>query len=573
MRSLMMLLVVMGLAVFTPAFAQEAKPVSEPGGSQPEAPATVLRATTRMVVLDVVATDKHGKPVTDLKAGDFTVLDKGRQQEIKAFEFQQPARGPAGASVAPAALKLPANVFTNNQFTREPKTLNVILLDAMNTTPMSVRWHMLRFLETMPAGQRVAVYTLNGKLRMLQDFTSDPELLREALKNHKTERSAVPGSPSTGPKDQSLSLEAFANNPLGAGLQESLQRFTDEETGYANCIHFELTAQSLQKIAQTLAGYAGRKNMIWVAGSVPFRFLDDDYQKKPRCWFDSEELLQRTYDALGDAGIAVYPVDAAGLAVFGLDASTSGPSGPARRQSDYGVELSRQSSANAQNHFAMAEMARATGGKAFYDRNDLNTAIKNGITDGSTYYLLGYYPSDKNWDGKFRKVEVKVNRPDINLRHRPGYYAIDKQSDAKDRKARESAVAGALDIANPAATTLLFTAAVTPPSGQTGGKMVVKYNIDPHSILFESGANGLQHADVTCWVRAFNEKGDPLKATSQTSSASLKPDTYQRVLKTAFPCTAEMELPAGKYVLRFAVRDERAGLMGTANGKVTIAEE
>lgn len=98
----------------------------------------------------------------------------------------------------------------------------------------------------------------------------------------------------------------------------------------------------------------------------------------------------------------------------------------------------------------------------------------------------------------------------------------------------------------------------------------MNYNIDSSSISFEKGADGLHHAALACYVRAFSEEGEPIKAVKQLSEAALKPATYQRIMSEGFPCTTITDLSPGKYQLRFAVRDERTGLTGSANGKVSI---
>ncbi len=576
MRSLMMLLVVMGLAVFTPAFAQEAKPVSEPGGSQPEAPATVLRATTRMVVLDVVATDKHGNPVTDLKAGDFTVLEKDKEQTIRSFSFEQSASAPGQQSAFPSAMKFPPNVFSNIKFTQEPKTLNVVLLDALNTTMPNqsfIRQQMIKFLDTMPAGQLTAVYVLNRNLHLLQDFTSDPRVLRQVARNFRPERSAVPDGATGGAKDEFLSPGALWDNPLAGGFQESMLRFLANKAQYNYDIQLELTIQAFQVITRTLGAYSGRKNIIWISGGFPLRFVPQNGRQRDSCGENCRKML-RTYSVLADNHIAVYPVDANGLVVVGLTAQDASYDSVGTFEAHPGPPnaISAQYDQFAALHLSMEELASRTGGKAFYNRNDLGTAIQKGINDGSTYYLIGYYPSDKNWDGEFRKIQVKVKRSGINLRYRPGYYAIDSQVEAQGSTARDKDLADALDLSNPPSTMLYFTASLTPPSARTGNKLGVNYHLDAHAINFEQGADGLRHPTVGCYVQAFSQDGKPVKTERKLPTIALKPEVYQQVMKTALPCTVELELPAGNYWLRFAVRDERTGLMGTANGKVTIGE-
>ena len=125
-------------------------------------------------------------------------------------------------------------------------------------------------------------------------------------------------------------------------------------------------------------------------------------------------------------------------------------------------------SAQLQNvHGTMRDMADRTGGMAFYNTNGLDGAIRKSIEDGSTYYTLAYYPEDKNWNGKFRKIQVKVNRSGVKLRHRMGYYAVDPRLFAdQNQKQQESAFGLALNLDSPISTGLPFNALVIPPVGE-----------------------------------------------------------------------------------------------------------
>src|SRR5215470_8390562 len=158
-----------------PAQAQEQKPAPVYES------ATVLKSITRLVVVDVVATDKHGA-VTDLQRDDFTILEDGKEQRVRVFNFQQPPVHVAANS--PTPVKLPENVYSNVPRYSPSSALNVLLLDALNTNLPNqayVRGEMIRYLEKMPEGQPVAVYMLGTKLTLLQDFTSDPAVLRNVV--------------------------------------------------------------------------------------------------------------------------------------------------------------------------------------------------------------------------------------------------------------------------------------------------------------------------------------------------------------------------------------------------------
>src|SRR5262245_634255 len=168
--------------------------------------ATVLKAITRLVVVDVVATDKKGNAVTDLERRDFTILEDGTEQQVRVFSFQQPVLRGAGAA-APPGHTLPANVFTNVPRYNTSSALNVVLLDGLNTTlphQAYVRDQMIHYLEKMPEGQPVAIYTLGSKLTLLQDFTSDPEVLKEVVKRLKGKISPLLDNPGGGPQAELL---------------------------------------------------------------------------------------------------------------------------------------------------------------------------------------------------------------------------------------------------------------------------------------------------------------------------------------------------------------------------------
>ena len=226
-----------------------------------------------------------------------------------------------------------------------------------------------------------------------------------------------------------------------------------------------------------------------------------------------------------------------------------------------------------QAHSNMMDIAQKTGGRAFYNRNDIDNALQTGVDDGSTYYAVGYYPENKDWNGKFRKIEVTSSRPDIKLRYRTGYFAVDKIAYAKGHAQQGDAeFSQALELDSPVATEMQFEATVLPPSPETENKISIQYRIDPRSIEFDLRDDGLEHAQIDCAVRAFPVKklDKSLKTDGTRINAGLKPDVYARIVTTYFPCRLNVDLPAGDYILRLAVRDSGTGLVGTANARLTV---
>jgi hypothetical protein len=290
-------------------------------------------------------------------------------------------------------------------------------------------------------------------------------------------------------------------------------------------------------------------------------------------------------DLLANAQVAVYPVDAGAVgshdsysSLSNTDSNGNYLGNSARGAIRNGIggsaqasEISNASETAINSHSTMNSVAEQTGGKAFYNTNDLNRAIRDSMEDGSTYYTLGYYPENKDWDGRFRRISLKVNRPGIKLHYRQGFYAVEPKVYAKqDPKIQAIDMGSALDISNPISTALPFQAVVIPPSTQNGNKVQINFGIDAHAIGFELKEDGLQHAAVDCGVRAYSKTGESLKLQGNTFNAALTPEQYQKVMKAIFPCNQTLELPPGEYLLRLAVRDTNNGLIGTANGNATV---
>lgn len=557
-----------------------------PQGGESNAPvyesATVLKTTTRLVVVDVVATNKKGEAVTDLERQDFTVLEDGKEQTVRVFSFQQP-RSPATGqtSAAAAAPRVPDNVFSNAPRSSPGSALNVVLMDALNTTAPHqayVRDQMIKFLGKMPQGRPVAVYTLGSKLTLLQDFTSDPETLRDVVKKLKGNISPLLDNPAGGPEQELLPPGVADSGLLPAAMLQSMMQFEQERTSFQTDLRVTYTLSALNAIARSLSGYPGRKNLIWLSEAFPIS-IDPNMELTGDVFAGTRNYgpqIAATADNLIDAEIAIYPVDARGLVTSSVfDAASTGRDkfGRSMNGPRMGTAISNEAAQLQNVHGTMNDMAERTGGRAFYNRNDIDGVIGKSIDDGSTYYTLAYYPENKDWNGKFRKIQVKVNRPGVNLRHRLGYYAVDPKVFAEQNKNHQGILFGeALSPDSPVATGLRFDARVTQPSAQTQNKVLVEYALDAHAMSFDHQADGLQHAQVVCVVQAYNSKGKLIKTEGGTITASLKPDTYSKVMRSGFPCKQLIELPPGSYLLRFGVRDDSTGLIGTANGKVTVTQ-
>jgi len=541
--------------------------------------ATVLKSITRLVVVDVVATDKEGA-VTDLKQDDFSILEDGKEQKIRVFNFQQPHANPPG-TVAVAASKPPENIYSNVARFSASSALNILLLDALNTNlphQAYVRDQMIRYLEKMPEGQPVAVYMLSTKLTLLQDFTDDPAVLKKVATGIKSNMSPLLDNPAGGPDVELLPAGLADSGLMPAQMFSAMQSFEQERVAFQTDMRLTYTLNALTSIARSLSGYPGRKNLIWISEAFPLS-IDPNMELTGDTFAGTRNYgpqIAEAADSLIDAQIAMYPIDARGLVPPSMfDASNTGRDKFGRSMARPGRMASAISaeSAQLQNvHGAMQDMADRTGGRAFYNTNGIDAAIRKSIEDGSTYYTLAYYPENKNWNGKFRKIHIKVNRSGVKLRYRMGYYAVDPTLFAeKNQKQQDSAFALALSPDSPIATGLPFNALVMPPAEATPKTVRVNFGVDPHAISFERLPDGLQHAQLECTVQAFSAKGKLVRGVATTVKAALKPETFSKVMQDTFPCQQAIDLDPGNYYLRLGVRDSRTGLIGTTNANVAVA--
>jgi VWFA-related protein len=263
----------------------------------------VIRVSTRIVEVSVIARDKKGSPIRDLTKGDFVLFDNGKPRSISAFSVD--------SSDAPVASREPLapNVFSNQPPARR-SNVTILLLDGMNTEPVDQARSLpqiVSFLETIPRGDHVAIYTfgLSG-LRILQDFTTDSARLKKAISDYRLRESGL-GAQTVGAEPaQPNSFEAFAQN--SAVKFEMLQLR----------LRVQRTLDALRAIANHVAGVHGRKSLVWVSSAFPFTFGLEEATARGVLASDVErgnfnyEVTQAML-AFQRANLAIYPVDARGL--------------------------------------------------------------------------------------------------------------------------------------------------------------------------------------------------------------------------------------------------------------------
>lgn len=566
--------------------------------------AAPLKVNTRMVIVDVVARDKKGNPIISLQPSDLRILEDGKEQEIKTFTFYKPSLAPSspGGDAAFVPADLPANHFGNAPRFSSDLALNIILLDSINSNLLNqayVRTEMIKFLEKLPQGQPVAIFTLGRKLQLIQDFTTDQSALKRTIHAFKGE-SPVLSQNSVGTSEVSMAptgtaAQTLMSNPVTAAFLARIQDFAEDSTADQTDMRIRYTFEALTSLGKTLSHYSGRKNLIWISESVPMNIFADfntitrDNPNSDRQPGGGITLGQNTgykrdhqfgnqlaelANLLADAQVAVYPIDARGLVgspLYNVANNLSGQGGVGLGGLSMKAE-GKQAEELYQSHSSMLDIADKTGGKAYYNRNDIDNALSDGISDGSTYYTVGYYPRNRKWDGRFRKIEVKSRLSGAHLRYRTGYYALDRDAyAARHPEQSDRDFSHALSFDSPVNTALQFRAALLPPTAGSS-TLVLRYTVDPQSINFTLGPDGMQHARVDCAVRVYDrDKPDkPLKTEATKVEAVLKPEVYEKIVHSFFPCELKIDVSPGRYVLRLGVRDKGTDKIGTANAEVTM---
>jgi len=547
-----------------------------------DVPGIAIRANTRLVVVDVVVTSKGGLPVPALKPDDFTIEENGKKQKISVFV-------PPGISNKPAAAQLPPGVLSNHPEDVAPAGApTVLLLDATNSSFLNqayARSQMLQYVtEQSNAGHPIAVVTLTDRLRLLQEFTTDPQVLLKAIRDFRPQSPILTGS--TAPP---VSESGGEGGSFIAAAGAAIASFSNIQIGYNLERRTLITIDAMRDLVRMLGGLPGRKNVVWLTASLPFDLIPED-----RNVSDAELMAdlpgqgrqrsvsvngagslasearslhgQEIKDAesqLASANIAIYPVDLRGL-VSGMESLAA--RSEAHSTDIHGAGLANaalgRSEAMATSQDTMREVAQETGGKAYMNENEIKQGVALALADDKASYSIGYYPENKKWDGKYRSLKIKVSQPDTEVRYRKGYYAVDSTQPPKNSN-YDADVLAALTFDAPA-TQISFMAQAKPTDP---GKMRVIFKVDAHTLSVEdSGSN--KAFNVSFYATVWGSGDKSLATHGIKVDRSFDAATYQQILDHGMLVPIDLEVPAGGTELRLAVLDNKTGFIGTVSGPI-----
>jgi VWFA-related protein len=546
-----------GLAL---AWLAGARPLAKGQRPATDPQTAAIKSEVRLVLVDVVVTESGRRPAGGLRKEDFQVAEDGHPQTISFFEEHK------DVTPKPVSLpSMPADVFTNYPTTATTDSVNVLLLDSLNTQARDqtyIRPQMEKYLQAAiaaPTGARLAIFTLGSRLRMVRGFTADSSASLAALSDPKsgTEPKFEPQIASPHREVSEAAVCAGIRSPVG--LEACLQ-FLAEERGARAGDRVGMTLQAFQALARYLAPIPGRKNVIWVAGSFPIRFFPDSGTRGKFTIPRPTGVQQQTADLLTADQVAVYPILASGL-----DTET------VYDPNNAGKPIEAAAGDRGFSQIAMETLARDTGGKAFYNTNGLSEAISEAIANGSHYYTLAYTPTNENVDGKYRHIEVKVAGT-YQASYRRGYVAENLASHSNDG-GKNDALAPLMNFGMPDFSQILYKVRVTilkevrPASTERAA--VVRYGLDfaitPTDLHLETSADGVRRGKIEVMLVVYDQAGQALNSFRKRSEIVLDPTTYAEVARIGLQMHREIDIPHTGVLLRSGLYDlnsEKAGTMG-----------
>lgn len=536
--------------------AQEKSPT--PVSKSPQQ-AFILRSTTNEVLVDVRVYDKAGKPVTDLKPSDFRVTEDGVPQTIRDFSLEDveklaQATGENEKTQVIDLAKLPPQV--NAEQVLQDHRLLVFFFDMSSMQPDE----LMRALKAsgdfvtnhMTPADLIAVVTYSASLRVTQDFTNNRDSLKKAL------RAILLGDQSSTLATNGAIGEAGGTDANGMEIvtQDVSDAFTPDETEF-NIFNTDEKLAAIESLATMLRSVPGRKSVIHFSSGIT------------RTGQENQATLRAATDAANQADVSLYTMDARGLAALppGGDASASSPSGTAIYS---GSAVASQVSSLQGSRETLAALSADTGGRTFYDLNDFAPAFEEVQRENSSYYLLGYSPTNTHTDGRFRHIRVEVARPGLKVQARPGYFAP-KNFRQFNRQEKEVQLEQVMDLDVPFVDLpfVVETAYFRRPDKKFTVVLAAKIPGSQVAFMKKSGKHETEFDFAWKITDAQNHTAGALR---DTLPVRLTNDTYDEIIGSNLFYEGEVILPSGKYSLKAVVRENESGKIGTFETPIVVPD-
>ena len=538
-----------------PSFAQQAQP-QPPADAQAQTkpPASSIRVTSELVLANVVVRDKKGNLIRDLKKEDFTLFEDGKKQQISTFDFenvdQLETAGGAEKTVTGETPETagPAGVLKKSDapvMNARDRRVIVLFFDFSAMEPDQID----RCVESakkyingqMRPADIVALVSLSTNMRVDLDFTDDKPKILSVLSSY-----------------ASGSGEGFAMGDTGSseGAAETGGSFTPDDTDY-NTFSADWKLLALQSTMQALGKIEQKKSLIYFSNGIS------------QTGSDNQSALRAATAAAVKNNVSIYPVDVRGLQAFppGGEAQSASLHG----QSAYnGNAVLNDLSGNAASQETLSTLAADTGGKAFFDSNDFSGVFTQVQKDSSAYYVLGFTSTNPLKDGHYRRLKVVVNRADVKLEFRPGYYS-GRDYQHLNRADREAQLEDELAADLPQTDVPLYAGTAYFRQDESHYYLSVSLVIPGSQIPFvQEKDKDNATVDIIGEVRLDGKGKVPVGQLRDT--VKLAVDSTQQVRRKNVQYNTGFVLAPGNYHLKFIVRENQTGRMGSFETDVQVPD-
>ena len=547
-----------------------------------EIPAQVtFTSETRLIVVNVSVKDKMGQPITNLKKEDFEITEDAKKQDIEVFEFEklnndlltpvpdeeggpkqleQRVAAPKPAAVAPAAKPTPAAITSGGLATsqRKDKRLMAMFFD-MTTMPqfdqIRAQENAIKFVrEQMTSSDLVQIMVYGNKLNVVEEFTDDREKLVTDLKN------LVIGTGAD-----------LAGAAATAGAEgDDSGAFTQDDTEF-NIFNTDRQLAAIEDAVKMLAAFPEKKALIYFSSGIPKNGIDNQSQ------------LRAATNAAIRANVSIYSVDSRGL-------QASAPAGDATQSSRGTGSLSGSTqtarvASQQDTQETLATLSADTGGKVMLDNNDLTMGFKAAQTDMTSYYIIGYYSKNSAPDGKYRHIKMRLTNPQLAsstkaLEYKEGYYAnkVFQKFTAADK---EQQLQEALTLGDPLSDLPLALEADYFRVAQNRYFVPISVKIPGSEVaLAKKTSTGIESTDFDFVGVVKDAAGKSLATLPQWATTGvrdnikidLKGKDAAQLEKRPLQYDTGLTLPPGNYLIRFLVRENQTGKMGTFETKFLIPD-
>ena len=529
--------------------------------TQPAAPAQppiTFRAEINYVEVDARVLDAQGKFIPGLRAGDFQVIEDGKPQQVTAFSLVNiPVERPERPLFASKPIE--PDVRTNLQ--AAGGRIYLIVLDDLHTSALRsnrTKVAARQFIENyIGSNDMAAVVYTGGRTDAAQDFTTNQRLLLQAVDKF------------MGRKLRSSTMNKVDDYFRSAGTPNAGNKpvdLDDKERGFLA----RNALETIRNLAQYLGNIRGRRKALVMFSEGIDYDINNVFENT-----DATLVMDTTREVIAAAtraNVAVYGVDPRGLTSAGDDLIEV-QSFPDDTSVGLGTGSLFNEVRTAQD--SLRVLSEETGGFAVVNRNDFANAFQRIVDDNSAYYVMGYYSTNDRRDGRFRKIEVKLNnQPGLVVRARKGYVAPrGRPPEAKPTTANSASpeLRDAMESPLPLPGLPLGMTAAVFKGPAPKGSVVISTLVNGSTLLFTESA-GMFKNDLEVMAMATDEKGKTTYGDRNTVNLNMKPDSANRVRATGFRVIQSIDLAPGRYQLRVAVREGNTRKAGSVTFDLEVPD-